>query len=448
MIDQDPREELLREVVGIRVGVPYSATLKRGDADFSGQAIFSTGDELTFEFFSEAEQAYLHIFDVSPPEAELHIGALDLCWKVLITHQSQNLGASESSILTINGIVWVTWFGGAVRELTSIVVGYGSIPTGWAGNANGLYYEGYDRERLGKYTIEGLQLNYADWSVHLREVPAHRVVGNVRHTATIKRKHPFSSFDAEIFLSDLHLFFSFLFGGSSGMVFAWGRKDYKSLWGGLGSRIPKPPGRLQNWYRRSHMPPGRHDLSDVFETFCGMRTDDKDIISSIITHYATSEELVERNNVAELLPAIVLSHSALEGLANWIGRSCIDIRDECLFQDKKGVWRIKRKMFARTVTRVCEHLFLIDASRHYEIREQVRKLGDDRNSIVHVSNMHALDTDQVFAGWNRTQCLVEALILRKLGYAGVLPNRTRGDVWGELRLDAQAPPCDKEASDD
>ena len=267
MSEQDPREKLLRDVVGIRVGVPYSATIRRGNAEFSGQAIFSTGDGLTFEFFSEDERAYLHIFDVLPPEAELHIGSLDLCWKVIITNESQKIGASESFILTINGIVWVTWFGGAVRELTSIVVGYGSIPTGWAGNAPGSYYEGYNRERLGKYTIEGLQLNYADWSVHLHEVPEHRVVGGVRHTAGIKRTRTFSSCDAEIFLSDLHLFFSLLFGGNSGMVLARGRKDYKSLWGGLGRRIPQPPGRLQNWYSRNHMPPGRHDLSDIFKAF-------------------------------------------------------------------------------------------------------------------------------------------------------------------------------------
>ena len=451
MSEQDPREELLREVVGISVGVPYSATIKSGDAEFSGQAIFSTEDRLTFEFFSEDKRAYLRIFDVLPPEADLHIDSLDLCWKVLITNETQKLWGSESFLLTINGIVQATWFGGAVRELTSIVVGYGSIPTGWAGNAPGSYYEGYNRDRLGKSTIEGLQLNYAGWSVHLHEVPDHRVIGSVRHTASIKGTHTFSSCDAEIFLSDLHLFFSFLFGGSSGMVFAKSRKDYKSLWGGLGRRIPQPPGRLQNWYSRSHMPPGRQDLSNIFKSFCEMRTDDKAIISSIITHYATSEELVERNDVAELLPAFVLSYSALEGLVRWTGYSHPDIREE-FFRKPKGRAERDRQDQER---RLAKDKSLVDLAicvlgseniNAEENRSVVKQLQKDRDSIVHASNMHALDTE-VFAGWNRTQCLVEALILRKLGYAGVLPNRTRGDVWGELRLDAQAPRCEEGVTD-
>ena len=436
---QGPREQLLREVAGIGVGVPYSATIKKGNAEFSGQAIFSALDGLTFEFFSEEEHAHRHIFDVSPPESELHICSLALCWKVLITHQSQKFGASESSILTINGIVQVDWLGGAVSELTSIVVGYGSIPTGWAGNAPGSYYEGYSREHLSEYTIEGLQLDYADWSVHLREIPEHLVVGGVRHIVGIKRRRTFSSCEAKIFLSDLHYFFSFLFGGRSGMVFAEGRRDYKSLWGGLGSRIPQPTGWLQNWYSMSHMPPGRHDLSDVFEAFCEMRTNDKAIMFSTITHYATSEELVERNDVAELLPAIVLSHSALEGLATWIGLAHADIRGEHFTQ--RG-W-VKAGRFPDVVARVCERLSLIDGSRHNEIKKQAKLLRDVRNSIAHVSTMHELETTDLYDAWNKSQCLVEALILRKLGFSGHIPDRTRG----ELRLGAQAPRREEEASD-
>lgn len=425
MIDQDPRERLLRHIVGIRVGVPYSATIRRGSAEFSGQAIFSARNGLTFEFFSEDEHAYRHMFDDSPPESELHIDSLDLYWKVLITNESQNIGGSGSSVLTINGIVGVTWFGGTVHELKSIVVGYGSIPTGWAGNAPGSYYEGYNRERLGRRIIEGLQLNFEDWSVHLHEVPEHRVVGSVRHIATIKRTRTFSSCEAKRFLDDLHLFFSFLWGGSSGMVFARGSMDSETLWGGLGRRIPQPPGRLQNWYSIDHMPPGRHalSLSDIFTSLCDMEGEDKAVMTYVIRFYATSDELIQRNDVGQLLPAIIFSHSALEKLVQWISGK-----------------RTSGDKFDHTVAQSCAKMSIVDESRHSEISDLVKRLRRNRNSIVHIKEMHVLDTGQELAGWNRSQCVVEAMILRELGYAGVLPNRTRDGFGGELRLDAQARP--------
>ena len=387
------------------------------------------------------------MFDVSPPESELHIDSLDLYWKILITNESQNIGGSGSSVLTINGKVGVTWFGGTVHELKSIVVGYGSIPTGWGGNAPGSYYEGYNRERLGRRIIEGLQLNYEDWSVHLHEVPEHRVVGSVRHTATIKRTRTFSSCEAKKFLDNLHLFFSFLWGGSSGMVFARGSKDSETLWGGLGRRIPQPPGRLQNWYSIDHMPPGRHDLSlsNIFTSLCDMKEADKAVMTYVMRFYSTSDELIQRNDVGQLLPAIVLSYSALEGLVRWIGYSRPDIREE-FFRKPKGRAERDRQDQER---RLAKGKSLVDLAicvlgseniNAEENRSVVKQLQKDRDSIVHSSDMYALDTKQVLAGWNRSQCLVEALILRKLGYAGVLPNRTRDDVWGELQLDAQAPP--------
>ena len=443
MSEQDPRDKLLRDVVGICVGVPHPATIRRrvgeyirgGDAEFSGQATFSTGDRLTFEFFPEKELAYPVVI-TSPPEAELHIGSLGLCWKVLVT-----------SGRPIKGKVELTWFGGAVRELTCIEVGYGSIPTGWAGNASESYSEGHPREDRREHKLAGLKLNYEDWSVHLCEVPEHHVVGGVRHTATIERTHTFSSCEAETFLSDLHLFFSFLWGGSSGMVFARGSKDSETLWGGLGRHVHPPPGGLLNWYSRWHMPLGRHDLSlsNIFTSLCDMEEEDKPIMSSMITLYTTSDRLIRRYDVGELLPAIVLSYSALEGLVRWIGYSHPDIREE-FFRKPKGRAEHDRqdqeRRLAKDKSLVNLAICVLESENinAEENRSVVKQLQKDRDSIVHASNMHALDTEQVFAGWNRTQCLVEALILRKLGYAGVLPNRTRGDVWGELRLDAQAPP--------
>ena len=450
MLDQDPREKLLHDAVGIRVGVPYSATIKNEVAELSGQVIFAiagTSAWLTFKFFYSPPAK-----EICPPitigsDMGLHIDSLDVCWNVRL---SKAPITSEFPTTTVSGWIKDRWFGSEVDGLTSLAVGYSGIPTGWSGNADVPYYEGYNREGLGGSMMAGIQLDYTDWSVTLGRVPDHHVVNGVRHIAKVHSTRPFSSCDAQQFVSDLHYFFCFLFGSNPGMVFAVGRKEYELSWGSLHGNVRQPPKRLATWYGKMRSP---HDLSGIFTAFCEMKTEDKNIMSSMITHYTASEEIFANGKIA-IHPAIVVSHSALEGLATWIGRSCTDIRDECLFQDRRGVWRIKGGKFPDLVARVCEHLALIDASRYCEIKEQVQSLRYIRNDIAHASNMQDLDVTQLYNTWNRNQCLVEALILRKLCFGGVVPNRTslplleiRGeDVLrkereeGELWLDAHIPP--------
>lgn len=447
MLDQDPREKLLHDAAGIRVGVLYSATIKNEEAELSGQVIFAIADNsawLTFKFFYSPPAN-----DIGPPinigsDVMLHIDSLDVCWNMRL---SKSPIISDFPTTTVSGWAKDRWFGSEVDGLTSLTVGYSGIPTGWEGNADFTYYEGYDREHLSMRLMSGIQLDYTDWSVHLQSVPEHRVLNSVRHIATIERTQSFSICEAEQFISDLHYFLCFLFGGNPGMVFVVGRKEYELSWGSLHGNVRQPPKRLATWYSKMRSP---YDLSGIFTAFCEMKAEDKAIMSSMITHYTDSEEIIASGTVA-IYPAIVASHSALEGLATWVGRSRTDISEECF---TRGGRRIKGGKFPDLVARVCEHLALIDESRHCEIKDQVQSLRNVRNDIAHASSIRDLDVRNLYNTWNRNQCLVEALMLRKLCFGGVIPNRTslplleiRGeDVLkqereeGELWLDAHIPP--------
>ena len=427
MFDQDPREKLLHDVAGIRVGIPYSATIKNEETELSGQVIFAIADQVTFKFFQDERTYGTHVF--SPfTSAVLHIESLGICWNVACSGIHPPEMPTKLPIVTITWRLQDDWLGSEVDGLTSLTVGYSGIPTGWRGNADVPYYEGYNRERLGWSMMAGIQLDFTGWSVHLQSVPEHRVLNGVRHIATIERTQSFSSCEAEQFISDLHYFLCFLFGGNPGMVFAEGRKEYKLSWGSLHGRVSQPPERLATWYGKMRSP---HDLSGIFTAFCEMEAEDKAIMSNMITHYTTSEELVLRTKPAAILHAIVASYSALEGLVRWISEQESDMpdRDKCFYPTRSGSWRIRDKRFARAVARVCEHLKLNDPRDHQALREQARTLNDYRNDIAHASDMHGSEGTQLYNVWNKSQCLVEALILRKLGFVGVIPNRTALPVY-------------------
>ena len=461
MSEQDPREKLLHDAVGIRVGVLYPATIRSGEDVVDGQVIFAIADTsawLTFKFFYSPPAE-----EICPPvtigsDMELHIDSPDISWNVRL---SKAPITSDFPTTTVSGWIKDRWFGSEVDGLTSLTVGYSGIPTGWSGNADVPYYEGYNRERLGWSMMAGIQLDYTDWSVTLGRVPDHHVVNGVRHIAEIDSTRTFSGCDAQQFVSDLHYFLCFLFGVNPGMVFAKGRKEYELSWGSLRDYIRQPPKHLATWFGKMRSP---HDLSGIFTAFCQMEAKDKAIMSSMITHYTASEEIFASGKVA-IYPAIVASYSALEGLVRWISEQESDMpdRDKCFYPTKSGSLRmnIRSGKFARAVARVCEHLKLNDPRKHQALREQVRILNDYRNDIAHSSDMHGSEGTQLYNVWNKSQCLVEALILRKLGFIGVIPNRTR--MWkivrddedmtrqqreeGELWLDAHFPPTRRGDSD-
>ena len=459
MIDQDPRERLLREAVGIRVGVPYSATIKNDKHVVEGQVIFAIADTsawLTFKFFCSPPAN-----EICPPittgsDMELHIDSQYVFWNVRL---SKAPITSEFPTTTVSGWIKDRWFGSEVDGLTSLTVGYSGIPTGWSGNADVPYYEGYNRERLGGSMMAGIQLDYIDWSVNLGRVPDHHVVNGVRHIAEIDSTRPFSGCDAQQFVTDLHYFLCFLFGVNPGMVFAEGRKEYELSWGSLRGYVRQPPEHLATWYGKMHP---SHDLSGIFTAFCQMEAKNKAIMSNMITHYTASEEIFASGKVA-IHPAIVASHSALEGLVRWISEQEPNIpdRDKCFYRTKSGSWRISGQSFARAVARVFEHLKLNDPRDHQALRGQIRTLNDYRNDIAHTSDMHGSEGTELYNVWNKSQCLVEALMLRKMGFIGVIPNRTALPVYevmgedvfkkqreeGELWLDAHIPRREEDASD-
>ena len=243
---------------------------------------------------------------------------------------------------------------------------------------------------------------------------------------------------------------------------AEGRKEYKLSWGSLHGNVRQHPDRFDNWFGRMRHLSDQPDLSGIFAVFCGMGAEDKDIMSSMIIHYTASEEIIASGTVA-IHHAIVASYSALEGLVRWISEQESDMpdRDKCFYPTRSGSWRIRDKRFARAVARVCEHLKLNDPRDHQALREQARTLNDYRNDIAHASDMHGSEGTQLYNVWNKSQCLVEALILRKLGFVGVIPNRTALPVYnvmgedvlkkrreeGELWLDAHIPRREEGASD-
>ena len=306
MLDQDPREQLLREVAGIGVGVPYSATIKNENVEFSGQAIFSVGDRLTFKFFSEAlgdTDLFLDISDAVELriEAELHISLLDLLLKTRPTRNGigamgnaglmGNIGIIGNTgvlwnthdpswppfIRSVYGVIQDTWFGGKVDGLTSLVVGYSGIPRGWYGNANSWHTEKYYDGSGQHFHIPRIEMNCLDWSVCLQSeidyrvvclqggLDGSRVIGGVWDIAKIKKINPFSSCEAQQFLLNLHYLLSFLFGSNPGMVYAKGAKEYEHnwVWGGLGHL--RSPSEYQRYLDNSIFT--GNALSDIFRTF-------------------------------------------------------------------------------------------------------------------------------------------------------------------------------------
>ena len=206
MFDQDPREKLLHDVAGIRVGIPYSATIKNEETELSGQVIFAIADQVTFKFFQDERTYGTHVF--SPfTSAVLHIESLGICWNVACSGIHPPEMPTKLPIVTITWRLQDDWLGSEEDGLTSLTVGYSGIPTGWRGNADVPYYEGYNREHLGGSMMAGIQLDYTDWSVTLGRVPDHHVVNGVRHIAEIHSTRPFSGCDAQQFVSDLHYFF-------------------------------------------------------------------------------------------------------------------------------------------------------------------------------------------------------------------------------------------------
>ena len=162
-----------------------------------------------------------------------------------------------------------------------------------------------------------------------------------------------------------------------------------------------------------------------------MEEEDKAIISSMITHYITSEELVERTKPAELLPAIVVSYSALEGLIRWIGYSHPDIREEFFRKPKGRAERDRQdqeRRLAKGKSLVDVAVYVLECEKiitdeYRSIAEAaVRRLQKDRDSIAHVTNMHELDGTQLRRTWDTSQDLVQRLILRKLGFDGDVSN--------------------------
>ena len=447
MSEQDPRERLLREAVDITVGVPYEAVITSKGVELQGQVMFSLDDGLSFTLTTPllpsdtiGRQTYTH------GSSTLRVTASNRCFKVQVLSDRdppyhRDIDPSVQ-VRTINGCLTDSWIGEG-DALTWITVGYSGILWDWhGGNANELYkeYHNYDNGRHHSEQISGMMLDYSDWSVHLFSQPDHHVKVDARSIARIDRKTPFSSCEARQLLEDLHKFLSFLFGGNPGMVYAIGGHGYKVDWGCLGS--VRQPAKYRSMFRDPK--PYSSNLSDIFKAFCTMEEEDKAIISSMITHYTTSEELVWRTSPAVILPAIVVSYSALEGLVRWIGYSHDDIREEFFRKPKGKRDRQERRLkdkdnnkvgLSDVIVPVLERENIIDEGDRGAMKGIVKRLQEVRDSIAHVTDMYKWEGIQLRSTWDMSQWLVEALILRKLGFDGNVSKNLRG-----LLQEAHIPP--------
>ena len=450
MSEQDPREKLLHDAVGIRVGVPYEAVITSKGVELQGQVMFSLDDGLSFTLTTPSP-----LFDTIGTQTytyggpTLRLTASKRCFKVQVLSDRDPPYHPDIDpamrVRTIAGQLKDFWIGEA-DTLKWLTVGYSGIL--WdrcGGNANYLYkeYHNYDNGCRHTEQISGMVLEYSDWSVRLFEQPDHHVKVDARSIARIDRKTSFSSCEARQFLEDLHKFLSFLFGGNPGMVYAIGGHGYKVDWGCLGSA--SHPAKYRSMFRDPK--PYSSNLSDILTSFCTMEGEDKAIMSSMITHYTTSEELFCRTNPAVILPAIVVSYSALEGLVRWIGYSHDDIRKR-FFRKPKGKRdkqerRLKDRVgLSDVIVPVLERENIIDEGDRCAMKGIVKRLQEVRDSIAHVTDMYKWEDIQLHSTWNMSQWLVEALILRKLGFDGDVSEKLRG-----LLQEAHIPPHEESASD-
>ena len=450
MSEQDPREQLVREALDITVGVPYEAIITSKGVELQGQVMFSLDDGLSFTLTTPllpsdtiGRQTYTH------GSSTLWVTASNRCFMVQVLSDRDPPHHREidpnAQVRTIAGRLKDFWIGEG-DTLTWITVGYSGILWDWCGgNANDLYkeYHNYDNGWRHTEQIPGMVLEYSDWSVRLFGQPDHHVKVDARSIARIDRKTPFSSCEARQFLEDLHKFLSFLFGGNPGMVYAIGYHDYKADWGCLGS--VSQPAKYRSMFRDPK--PYSSNLSDIFKEFCTMGEEDKAILSSMITHYTTSEELVWRINPAVILPAIVVSYSALEGLVRWIGYSHDDIHKR-FFRKPKGKRdkqerRLKDRVgLSDVIVPVLERENIIDEGDRCAMKGIVKRMQEVRDSIAHVTDMYKWEGIQLHSTWDMSQWLVEALILRKLGFDGDVSEKLRG-----LLQEAHIPPHEESASD-
>ena len=449
MFDQDPREKLLHDAVGIRVGVPYEAVITSKGVELQGQVMFSLDDGLSFTLTTPSP-----LFDTIGAQTytygspTLRLTASNRCFKVQVLSDRDPPYHPDIDpamrVRTIAGQL-KDFLIGEADTLKWLTVGYSGILWDWCGgNANDLYkeYHNYDNGWRHTEQISGMVLEYSDWSVRLFEQPDHHVKVDARSIARIDRKTSFSSCEARQFLEDLHKFLSFLFGGNPGMVYAIGGHGCKVDWGCLGS--VRQPAKYRSMFRDPK--PYRSNLSDIFKAFCTMEEEDKAIMSSMITHYTTSEELVWRTNPAVILPAIVVSYSALEGLVRWIGYSHDDIREEYFYRPKGGGKKKRERQeqerrlaknvsLLDVVVPVLERGNIIDEGDRCSMKGIVKRLQEVRDSIAHVTDMYKWEGIRLHGTWDMSQWLVEALILRKLGFDGDVSKKLRG-----LFQEAHIPP--------
>ena len=428
---------MLNHAVGVYSGVPYEATISQGGKAQKGHVIFSDKGRFTFDFFYGND---LNSYRFLPRggDANLDISSLEEKMKVHFSGvHPMPLSSGMVRMTRVSGELADTILGLEVEGLTSLTFFYAGIPTDWPASVPWSYLSGYTEEpdtsaeKLSWASIDAIVLQYRDWCVRLMALIENDVIDGVRHIAHVERKHPFSGKEAEEFAStNLQPFLSFLFGSNPKVVFAYGTSDYRWLWGFYGhDRYPRDRRRITNWFAKVDRD---YDPSDIFARFCSLNVEDRNIMANMINHYAASEEIVSSATYL----AVVGSFSALEGLVRWIGYSHADIREEFFLKPKGRKERDRQEQERRlakyvslpdVIVRVLECENLIDEGRKNDIKDVVKTLQDIRDSIAHVTIMHQWDGTQLYYAWNKSQFLVEALILRKLGYTGPVPNRTR--MW-------------------
>lgn len=435
----DERERLLNYAVGVRAGVPYDAEMTLTGEPVKGHVVFSRKGAFTFDFyytasFSMVPMEYGSVLLQSPQTLKLS-GGKSLKVNVGGTHPSKMVvGMPYSSLM--GGSIKDFYFGVEEEGLTSLSVYFGEIPAGWNVASSSAYYYTHsdtcpDGSRLSFTSLDAVDLRYNDWCVKLRAMIEHSVVDGIRHIAIITREQPFSGEEAQAFLKEnLHPFLSFLFEHTPMSILGVGRRGHSVVWG-FSSSTPRSKDNktLTNWFSETDH---SSDPSSLFAVFCGLDDKEKRILSNAMHYYSGSQEIL---SIASL-PAATFSYSAFEGLIRWIGYTNDDIREEFFRSGGSRRERLRQDQerrpkegvsFIHLVMRVLDSMSLMNNGPDSAVKDIVKSLRDVRDIIAHLTNPHDLSAEELYYTWNRTQFLVEALILRKLGFTGDVPNRTR--MW-------------------
>ena len=273
-------DDLLRGILHISEGKPYSATIKvadpEGKLELPGDVIFRLErGRLNFDFYPSNPiagigdpQAYI-VFGKSKQEGISTILSIpDRGFEYAIVLENLPLDRSM-----MRGTITEQYFGSNETSITSVSTLIRYLPNGWHID-NLKYYSGYDPERLGVTLLSAMTLNADGWLIRLQELTTRLDESDeVTHVMILSRddRVQFTGIESYDILADIRPFLSFIFGQQVEFTISVGSR-YGDLdlpdhrWGYL---FPHQKTGLVNqklnWFFTSN--PTQSNLNDMYKAY-------------------------------------------------------------------------------------------------------------------------------------------------------------------------------------